>query len=352
MHVESWILERPGAPLTHAERTLPELQPGDAIVAVEACGLCHTDLAYADGSVAPKHALPLVLGHEIVGRVVEVHGDGSALRGVRVIVPAVIPCGACAFCKAGRGNACPKQKMPGNDVDGGFSTHVVVPAWALVRIDDAPASVDVRELSVVADAVSTAFQATRRARLGRGELAIVIGSGGVGAYAVQIAHALGARVVALDTDRSRLDLVAQYGTEHVVHVDDRSPKELRREVHDRARAWGIESLAFRIFECSGTPAGQALAFAMLGPAATMVQVGYSAKPVELRFSNIMAFDATIHGSWGCPPDAYHDVLRLIYSGGVRIAPFVEHAPMSRINQALDDMAHHRLSRRLVLDPHS
>jgi D-arabinose 1-dehydrogenase-like Zn-dependent alcohol dehydrogenase len=84
----------------------------------------------------------------------------------------------------------------------------------------------------------------------------------------------------------------------------------------------------------------------------MVQVGYCSSPVEVRLSNLMAFDATIHGTWGCPPDAYRDVLGLIYSGAVVLAPFVEHAPMSRINELLDDMAHHRLARRIVFDPRS
>jgi 6-hydroxycyclohex-1-ene-1-carbonyl-CoA dehydrogenase len=64
----------------------------------------------------------------------------------------------------------------------------------------------------------------------------------------------------------------------------------------------------------------------------------------------MAFDATVHGTWGCPPDAYPAVLRHVYSGEVQIAPFVEYAPMSRVNECLDAMAHHRLERRVIFDP--
>ena len=82
----------------------------------------------------------------------------------------------------------------------------------------------------------------------------------------------------------------------------------------------------------------------------MVQVGFSAKPVELRFSNLMAFDATIHGTWGCPPEAYPDVLSLIWQGKIQLAPFCEVAPMSELNQALADMAAHKLEKRMILDP--
>jgi 6-hydroxycyclohex-1-ene-1-carbonyl-CoA dehydrogenase len=80
----------------------------------------------------------------------------------------------------------------------------------------------------------------------------------------------------------------------------------------------------------------------------MVQVGFTPARVELRLSNLMAFDATLHGTWGCPPERYADVLRLVYDGRVVLDPFVEYAPMADVNRVLDDMAHHKVSRRVVL----
>jgi 6-hydroxycyclohex-1-ene-1-carbonyl-CoA dehydrogenase len=350
----AYFLNSAGSPLVARDLDLPDPGPGEALVEVLACGLCHTDLAFADGSVPPKHPLPLVLGHEVVGRIVA-SGDASGLAGLThthdlVVVPAVLPCGRCAFCCAGRGNACPDQKMPGNDIHGGFATHLLVPSSALVSLDDLPATVDVREISVVADAVSTAYQAVRRAELRPGDAAMVVGAGGVGSFVVQIARALGGRVIACDVRRDRLDLVAAHGAERTVEVEGRTPQDVRKEVHGVARAWGIPSLNFRIFECSGSPQGQLLAFGLLSRAATLVQVGYTPKAVEVRLSNLMAFDATVHGTWGCPPAQYPDVLRLIGSGEVVITPFVEHAPMSRLNELLDQMAHHQLANRMILDP--
>jgi 6-hydroxycyclohex-1-ene-1-carbonyl-CoA dehydrogenase len=347
---QAYVLTAAGKPLERATRRLELGSPEDAIVEVDACGLCHTDLGFANGSVAPKHGIPIVLGHEIVGRVVEAGPKFQKLVGCRVLVPAVMPCGSCAFCKRGRGNACPSQKMPGNDIDGGFATHVVVPAWPLVPIDDVPSHVDPRELSVVADATSTAYRAIQRADVQSGDAVIVVGAGGVGGYAIQIARALGARVLALDPSADRLKLVSQYGAERTIDPGGRPPKEVRKEVQGVMREWGVPSVAQRILECSGTTDGQTLAFTLLGPAAVMVQAGYTAKPIELRLSNLMAFDATVHGTWGCPPEAYPEVLRLIYAKKVVLAPFVEHAPMSRINETLDDMAHHRLARRVIFDP--
>ena len=347
MHAVAYFFDEPGKPLRRADHALGDLGAGEAVVEVDACGLCHTDLGFFDGSVAPKHELPLILGHEIVGRVIEARESDRV--GQTVIVPAVLPCGDCAFCNAGRENACPGQKMPGNDIHGGFASHIRVPAGPLVRVPDALAD-RVDQLSVVADAVSTAQQAISRAGLVAGDIAFVVGAGGVGAFAIQIAKALGAHVVAIDVREDRLALAAEHGAELTIDAKDLAPKVVRKSAHQLAKTLGIESLRYRIFECSGTTAGQQTAYALLGRAATLVFVGYTPKRVEVRLSNLMAFDATVVGTWGCPPRAYAAVLDLIAKGEVVIEPFIERAPMSKLDDLLDDMAHHRLSRRMVLDP--
>ncbi len=344
----AWFLEQTGQPLVQHALALPDLKVDEALIEVLACGLCHTDLGYADGSVRPNHPLPLVLGHEAVG-IVRDAGDPT-LIGTPVIVPAVLPCGRCALCQNGRGNACTAQKMPGNDIHGGFATHMLVPAAPLVRLDAAPPGTDLRLLSVVADAVSTAWQATLRAGVQAGDAVVVIGAGGVGAFVTQIAKALDAQVICCDVRDDKLAQVAAVGADLTINVRGKNPRDVRKEVHGAFAAWGVPSLNWRIFECSGTPDGQTLAFTLLARAATLVQVGFSAKPVELRFSNLMAFDATVHGTWGCPPEAYPDVLNLIWQGKIQLAPFCELAPMSQLNQALADMAAHKLEKRMILDP--
>ncbi len=344
----AWFLEHAGQPLVRRALALPELKLDEALVEVLACGLCHTDLGYADGSVRPNHPLPLVLGHEAVG-IVRQAGDPTLID-KPVIVPAVLPCGRCALCQNGRGNACTAQKMPGNDIHGGFASHMVVPAAPLVRLDAAPPGTDLRLLSVVADAVSTAWQAILRANVQPGDAVVLIGAGGVGAFVAQIAKALDAQVIACDVRDDKLAQVAAVGADVTINVRGKAPRDVRKEVHGAFAGWGIPSLNWRIFECSGTPEGQTLAFTLLARAATMVQVGFSAKPVELRFSNLMAFDATVHGTWGCPPAAYPDVLSLIWQGKIQLEPFCEMAPMSQLNQALADMAAHKLEKRMILDP--
>jgi 6-hydroxycyclohex-1-ene-1-carbonyl-CoA dehydrogenase len=349
MEAMGWFLDTAGAPL---QRRALSLSAGstEAIVEVTACGLCHTDLGYADGSVAPRHPLPLVLGHEVVGTIVDAGEGGRDRIGQRVIVPAVLPCGDCVFCRSGRANACLGQKMPGNDVNGGFATHLLVPVASLVEVPPALAGDGFDALSVVADAVSTAYQAVRRSELAAGDVAFVVGAGGVGAFAIQIAKAMGATVVAFDVSESRLELARSLGADEVISVADADPRAVKKQAHGLARALGVHSLRYRIFETSGTTAGQSQAFGLLAHAATLVFVGYTPKKLEVRLSNLMAFDATAHGTWGCPPDAYPAVLELIAAGKIVLEPLVARAPMSQLNALLDDMAHHRLTRRMVLDP--
>ena len=346
---DAWFLRSFGEDLQPGPLELPAPQPGEAVVQVEACGMCHTDLGFASGSVAPKHDLPLVLGHEVVGTVVEAGDAYAELVGARVIVPAVLPCGQCALCAAERGNACNRQQMPGNDIHGGFSTHMLVRAAPLVRLD-APAGMDTRALSVVADAVSTAYQAALRADLAEGDAAIVIGSGGVGGYLVQIARAMGARVIACDVNDERLAAIADFGASATLNVGGRAPRDVRKDVQTTLRKWESPSLRWKIFECSGTTAGQELAYTLIGRASTLAVVGYTFDKTTVRLSNLMAYDATVVGSWGCPPEAYDPVLQMIYRGDVVLEPFIEYAPLSTINAQLRAMAAHTLTRRVVLDP--
>ncbi len=342
---EAYVLEAAKAPLVRRPLQIPAPGPTEAVVEVIACGLCHTDLGYADGSVPTKKGIPIVLGHEAVGRVVEAGKDFASLVGSTVLVPAVLPCGECPFCLAGRGNACPNQKMPGNDIDGGFSTHFLVPARPLIKVG---ASSNVAALSVVADAVSTAYQAILRSNLAAGDVAIVVGAGGVGSFIVQIANALGARVVACDIIAERLKLIAEHGASETINLANLDPKELRKQV--RAFAKGVPTLKYRIFECSGSAAGQTTAYGLLERGATMLQVGYTPNRIDIRLSNLMAFDATIHGTWGCPPEVYPGVLQLIEEGKVKLDPFIGYGPMSKVNDYLADMAAHKLERRMVMDP--
>ena len=349
-HRYAWQFVEPGQPLQRIDRAGRAPGEGEVLIEVAGCGVCHTDLGYFEGEVATRGTLPVVLGHEISGTVVEAGPGAGDWLGKNVVVAAVIPCGECAFCLAGRGNVCRNQLMCGNDIDGGFATHVTVPARGLTEVPTLPDGYDLASFAVVADAVTTPLQAVRRAEVGEGDFVVVVGTGGVGSHAAQIAAASGAQVVAVDIDDARLDLITRHGAAAGVNARDLTPREARDRVRDHARELGAPSMGWKIFECSGTAAGQETAFALLGPAATLAVVGFTREKVSVRLSNLMAFDATAFGSWGCPIERYPEAIDLVAGGEVALEPFVRKVPLAEADKVMATAHQSRDPRRVILVP--
>jgi len=241
--------------------------------------------------------------------------------------------------------------MPGNDGDGGFATHVLVPAHGLCPVPSSlPGGVTLEMLSVVADAVTTPYEAIRRSGLGPEDVAVVVGVGGVGGFGVQIAAALGAAVVAIDVDPLRLELASKHGAKLVLDATSTDLKGLRAAVRSFIKDSARQGIGLKIFEMSGTPSGQTTAYGLLDHGAYLAVVGFTPKTIELRLSNLMAFDATARGNWGCPPEQYPGALKLVLEGKVALAPFVEKHPLEEAPAVLEAVAKHALRRRAILQP--
>ena len=344
-------LDTPGMPLEACEFGLGPAAD-EVIVEIAGCGICHTDVGFADGSVPTRRPLPLVLGHEICGRVVATGKHAEEWANKLIVVPAVIPCGTCAACKAGKPTICRNQFMPGNDGDGGFATHVRVPARGLCFVrEPLPAGIKAAHLSVVADAVTTPYEAIRRSGLGANDVAVVIGVGGIGGFGVQIAAALGAAVVAIDIDDEKLALAAQHGAGLTLNASANDEKAIKSAVRSFAKQQRPGGVGLKIFEMSGTAAGQATAFSLLDYGAHLAVVGFTPKKLELRLSNLMAFDATARGNWGCPPEQYPAALQMVLDGKIAIAPYVEERPLDDAPRVFEAVMRHEFKRRVILTPH-
>jgi 6-hydroxycyclohex-1-ene-1-carbonyl-CoA dehydrogenase len=360
LHLIGYEMTAVQGPLQRVERALPALEPDEVLIRVAGCGVCHTDIGFLFDGVRTRRALPLILGHEISGVVEDTGAHHKALLGRAVVVPAVLPCGQCELCRAGRPTICRRQVMPGNDRDGGFATHVILPGRDLCPVPgangnpDAPlgsaSGLTLRHLAVVADAVSTAYQAVARSELAPGDLAIVVGLGGVGGYAAQIAAERGATVVGLDVDARRLETAASLGVRMALDPRGLSGRELKARVGEFGRSHGASDAGWKIFECSGTAPGEKTAWGLLVPGATLSVVGFTLEAVEIRLANLMAFDARALGNWGCAPRLYPEIVEKVLAGKINVVSGTELTPLSRIADALEEVRTHRASRRLVLTP--
>jgi 6-hydroxycyclohex-1-ene-1-carbonyl-CoA dehydrogenase len=336
--------------LEKKEIPVPELQPGEVLVEVAGCGVCHTDLGYFYDGVPTMSKPPLTLGHEISGTVVV--GD-EAWIGKEVIIPAVMPCRQCILCKTGRGNRCLAQKMPGNSIGlyGGFSTHIPVPSIDLCEVKDR-GDIPLSHLAVVADAATTPYQAAKRADLQPGDNVVVVGiTGGVGQYMGQVAKALGAKtVIGIARNKQKLERALKFGTDFVINSTDKDARDVSKEFKGICKEQGLPNTGWKIFEVTGVKPGQEISLALLGFTGKLIVVGFGLAKTEYAIGRLMAFDADILGTWGCLPEYYPIVLDMVLSGKINIEEFVETRPMSTIADTFAEAHKTPPMKRIVLIP--
>lgn len=329
---------------------VPDLKPGEVLVEVAGCGVCHTDLGYFFDGVPTVSPFPLTLGHEISGTVVA--GD-KAWTGKEVIIPAVMPCRMCILCKTGRGNRCLNQKMPGNSLGiyGGYASHIPVPSIDLCEVRNR-GDIPLSHLAVVADAATTPYQAAKRADLQPGDNVVVVGiGGGVGQYVGQETKALGAKtVVGIDIDQKKLDRALNFGADFCINSRDKDARTVSGEFKAFLKQNGLPSFGWKIFEVTGVKAGQEIALSLLGFVGKLIIVGFGLAKIEYMISRLMAFDADISGTWGCLPEYYPIVLEMVLNRRINIEAFVQTRPMSSIAEAFEEAHAVPPEKRIVLIP--
>jgi alcohol dehydrogenase, propanol-preferring len=198
------LLTGPGQPLRIETMPIPVLRPGQVLVRLEACGICHTDVHIWQNGTGSAHApQPLIMGHEGVGRIAAVAADVERVAvGDRVGVPWLAEtCGQCDECLGGAESFCQAHKAHGYDIQGAFAEYVAVDARFAVRL--AP-DIDPLSTAPLMCAGVTAYGAIRRAEIRLGMRAAIFGCGGLGLYAVQLAVRAGAEVIAIDVSAAKL----------------------------------------------------------------------------------------------------------------------------------------------------
>lgn len=329
-------------PLRLEEVSIPQLEVGEILVKVAACGLCHTDLHYLDHGVPTIKNPPLILGHEAAGIVVSTApGVSEVQEGDRVLLPTILACGYCTACRSGRANICLQNKMIGNDVDGAYAEYVKVPAREVFGLPD---EIPLIEGCIIADAVTTPYHAVKnRAEVRPGDNVVVYGCGGVGLNVVQFAHLAGGNVIAVDISEEKLEWSRKLGASETVN-----PKQAQEGVARLVRrlTGGGADIALEVI---GNPHTIQEAFSTLRPGGRLVMVGYSNHEVALNAGRIMYREMEIRGSLGCRPVDYPRVIELVRSGSVQVYPLVTgRFPLRDINKGLDTLRQGKGIRSVVV----
>jgi 2-desacetyl-2-hydroxyethyl bacteriochlorophyllide A dehydrogenase len=276
-----------GQPLELHEIPVPSIGERDILVRVRAAGICHSDVHYRAGR-SPVRPLPLTLGHEVAGEVTQLGAQVTGVKvGDRVCLHYNLTCGDCYYCSTGNEQFCGKGLMLGHYTNGGYAEYIAVPARNAIPL---PAEIPFEQGATLMCASATSFHALRKSRLKGGETVAVVGVGGLGLSAVQLARALGAlEVYAVDIHAEKLQLAVQYGA---IPVNARQVDPVA-EVRRQTRGKGVDVA----LELIGLPQTMRQAVQSLAPMGRAVIAGISDQPLEIAtYQELLGAEAEIIGS--------------------------------------------------------
>jgi 2-desacetyl-2-hydroxyethyl bacteriochlorophyllide A dehydrogenase len=334
----SVVMTGVGAPLHLVERPVTPPAPGEAVVQVDACGVCGSDVFLHEGGFGADK-LPRVPGHEAAGRVVAVGSkDDADWVGCQVALYYIDAPPESVWARAGHENIGPEVVRMGVDVDGAFAEYVTRPIRTLIRVHP---PMDAAAVAVATDALATPYHAlTAVGRLQAGETVIIIGLGGVGSNAVQIAKHLGANVVAVGRGEAKMELARKLGADVLVRSRDGAAAI-------RAAAGGQADM---VLQCVGDPAMDRLAIDVAGFRARVVLIGSSLGGFELASTDLIWRELTVLGSRGFTRADIQEVLELVRSGALDTAHLVDRCrPLSEAAEAIEDLRSGRVMRTLLVN---
>jgi len=327
-------ISKPGADFRIVEREIPEPDPGQVRIKVQACGVCHSDVFTKEGSW-PGIQYPRVPGHEVAGVIDEVSADVSGWKkGQRVGV------GwhggqdnTCRECRRGDFRNCRNLKIAGISYDGGYQQYMLAPVEALVPI---PESLSDAEAAPLLCAGVTTYNALRRSGAFPGDLVAVVGIGGLGHLGIQFANKFGYKVAAIGRGSENAPLAKKLGAS--VYIDSQSANA----------AEALQKLGGPQVILATAPSSKAMSelFDGLGPNGKLMVVGVAFDPIEVTPVQLVTGSRSIQGSASGTPADSEDTLRFAELTGVR--PMIETYPLEKAGEAYARMMSGKAQFRVVL----
>jgi alcohol dehydrogenase, propanol-preferring len=321
-----------GEPLKIDLIPIPQLEPGDLLVNVKACGICGSDIHIVYEGVTPTAYSPITLGHEPSGVIAALGSEVEKWKvGDRVTVNPFLTCGKCINCLSGNSQVCLSRRVIGIHEEGGLAEFLKIPARNLVRL---PENFPFDQGGIAVDAVATPFHAiTNRGALKVGEKVAIFGCGGLGIHGVQIAKICGASlVIALDTIDSALERAKKMGADEVINPRKESSGQ---KIKDLTGGVGVD-LALEFIGLRET-IEQAIGCIRVG--GRVVVVGLGPDEVNLPPPNqLVRTELSFLGSYGSTTSEIQSVIDLVASGKLNLSDSItERFPLKEVNKGLDHL---------------
>ncbi|MDV7211990.1 alcohol dehydrogenase AdhP [Azotobacter beijerinckii] len=326
-----------GKPLEIREVPVPSPGPGQLLVKIAACGVCHTDLHAAEGDWPVKPKPPFIPGHEGVGQVVAVGAGVTHIKeGDRVGVPWLhSACGHCEHCLGGWETLCHAQSNTGYSVNGGFAEYSLADAEYVGRLPD---NVGFVEIAPILCAGVTVYKGLKMTATRPGQWAAISGVGGLGHMAVQYARAMGLNVAAVDVDDTKLELARRLGASLTVNARQQDPAAFLQKEIGGVHGVLVTAVSSKAFE-------QALGMTRRG--GTVVLNGLPPGEFSLSIFDMVLNGTTVRGSIvGTRLDLQE---ALDFAGQGKVRATVASEPLENINDIFTRMHEGRIEGRIVLD---
>jgi L-iditol 2-dehydrogenase len=302
--------------LSYEEVPPPRCEPGEVLVAVEACGICGSDVHGMDGSTGRRRP-PIIMGHEAAGRIAEVGSKVTGWQaGERVTFDSTIYCGACEFCRQGQVNLCNQRRVLGVSCDdyrqnGAFAEYVAVPQHILYRLPEGLSF----EHAALIEPFTIALHAVRRSAVNENDTAVVIGCGMIGQALIQTAHQSGfKRLIAVDVAPEKLALATQLGADVVINS---AGVDALAEILRLTGGLGAD----RAFEAVGVGATVDLAVRCVRKGGAVTLIGNVAPKVELPLQAVVTRELSIHGTCASAGE-YQACLDMMAGGRINPTPLL------------------------------
>ena len=327
-----------GKPLVIEDVPMPVPGPGEILVKVKACGVCHTDLHAASGDWPVKPVPPFIPGHEVAGVVVALGPDVTDFKPGDAVGVAWLhdACMRCEYCETGWETLCEHQHNTGYSVNGGFAEYVVASAAFAARL---PAGVDFAAIAPILCAGVTTYKGLKETEARPGEWVVISGIGGLGHVAVQYAKAMGLKVVALDIAEDKLKLARAAGADHAVNALSADAVEsVLRDTGGGAHGVLVTAVSTAAF---------AQALKMVRRKGTVSLVGLPPGEFPTPIFDVVLKRITVRGSIVGTRRDLDEAIAFALEGKVRSE--ITRAPLADINAIFDRMKSGKIDGRMVLD---
>jgi 2-desacetyl-2-hydroxyethyl bacteriochlorophyllide A dehydrogenase len=318
--MKAMVLKAPGE-LVLDEVSRPSASAGDVLIRVTHTGICGTDLKIFNGAIPVKY--PRIMGHEMIGEVVE--GGGAFRPGDRVIVDPELFCGSCFHCRIGQTHLCPNGVLLGRDANGGFAEYVTAPADHVFRLPD---SIDSRTAPLI-QVLTTCLHAQRLANISPGESVVVLGLGVTGQLHVQLAKARGAgRVIGITRSAAKRELAQKLGADLTLA----SGEGAIQKVLDATEGRGADL----IIDTTGAIPSVADAVHMARFGGRLLLFGIiTATEGALPFYQLYFKELALINARVAKSEDYPESIDLVQRGVVRLQPLISHVmPFRELRNAI------------------